>query len=74
MSNVVKIIDLKNQSEASIIDSILNENNIPHNIKSFHDSAYNGIWQTQYGWGILEAPEEYKDEIIKIFQEIKKDI
>ena len=74
MANVIKIIDLKNQSEASIIDSILNENNIPHNIKSFHDSAYDGIWQTQYGWGILEAPEEYKDEIISIYKEIKKDI
>jgi hypothetical protein len=39
-------------------------------IRSFHDSAYDGLWQTESAWGRLDAPEEFKDEILKIYQEM----
>ncbi len=65
-----KIIILKNQIEANILGPILMERNIPHIIVSYHDSAYDGIWQMQKGWGHIEAPPEYKDEITKIYQDI----
>jgi hypothetical protein len=28
------------------------------------------LWQTKTGWGHLEAPEEYADEIVKIYNEM----
>ena len=60
----------KNEIEAMLLDEILNEKQIPHMIRSYHDSAYDGLWQTQSGWGHVEAPEEYSDEILEIYNEM----
>ena len=47
-----------------------NERDIPHRIKSYHDSAYDGIYQAQKGWGVVEAPLSYKEEIISIYRDL----
>ena len=65
-----KIILLKNEIEANIMESVLKERKIPHIIVSYHDSAYDGIWQLQRGWGHVEAPGKYKDKIIRIYNDI----
>jgi hypothetical protein len=72
MNNPVRILMLSNEIEAMLLDEILTEKKIPHIIRSYHDSALNGLWQTQSGWGHVEAPEEYKNEIIMIFDEMSK--
>jgi hypothetical protein len=68
MDKTVKILVLNNAVEASLIDGLLNEREIPHVIRSYHDSAYDGMFQLQYGWGQLDAPEEFRDEIISIYE------
>ncbi len=70
MSKSVKVLMVKNEIEAMLLDEILTEKQIPHLIRSYHDSAYDGLWQTQSGWGHIEAPEEYSDEIISIYKEM----
>ena len=65
-----KIIDLNNEFEASLIEEILNDRDIPFIIRSYADTAYDGVFQVQYGWGHLEAPLGFKDEIISIYNEI----
>jgi hypothetical protein len=70
MDKTVKILILYNPIEANLLDGLLNERNIPHMIRSYHDSAYDGLWQIQSGWGQLDAPEEFKDEILKIYNEM----
>lgn len=70
MSRTEKILDLDNEIEANLINGLLNERGIPHLIRSFHDSAYDGLWQAHSGWGRLDAPEEYREEIIKIYNEM----
>jgi|GEM_PF-467142 len=72
MDNLIKILTLHNEIEAHVLSSILKEKNIPHIVKNYMDSAYNGIWQTQLGWGIIEAPSEYKDEIVSLYEEAVK--
>ena len=67
MSNPVKSLVFNNQIEAMLLDELLNEKNIPHLIRTYHDSAYDGLWQTQSGWGHIEAPEEHREEIIKLY-------
>ena len=67
-----KIIILNNIIEGKLMESILKESNIPHIIVNYHDSAYDGIWQPQRGWGHIEAPGKYKDEIIEIYKGISK--
>lgn len=70
MEKTVKILMFKNQMEAMLLDEILTEKQIPHIIRSYHDSAYDGLWQTISGWGHIEAPEEYTDEIVKTYNEM----
>lgn len=67
-----KIVVLENEIEAQLMDSILTEREIPHRMKSYHDTAYDGIFQVQKGWGHVEAPESYRDEIIAIQQELPR--
>ena len=70
MSNPVKILLFKNEIEAMLLDEILTEKKIPHLIRSYHDSAYDGLWQTQSSWGHVEAPEEYREEILQTYNEM----
>jgi len=63
----VRILVFNNEFEAKLLDEILNEKEIPHLIRSFYDSAYDGLWQLQSSWGCIEAPEEYSEEILQIY-------
>ena len=74
MEEFKKILILENEIEAQLLDSVLNERGIPHRIRSFHDSAYDGIYQAQKGWGRVEAPLEHKEEILSIYQDLPCDI
>ena len=67
----VKIAILDNIVEAQLIDSILNEHDIPHRIRSFHDTAYDGLFQFQKGWGALWTPISYKAEILEILHDVR---
>jgi len=72
MSKTERILVFDNEIEAGLLSEILNTKQIPHMIRSFHDSAYDGLFQVQAGWGILEAPEEYRDEILKLYEEMSQ--
>lgn len=68
----VKVLLFNNEFEAKLLDEILNEKNIPHLIRSYHDSVYDGLWQMQSSWGLIEAPEEYREEIIQIYSQMSE--
>jgi len=68
MAKNSKILVFNNEFEARLLDEILNEKTIPHIIRSYHDSAYDGLWQNNSGWGHIEAPEEYREDILKVFK------
>ena len=70
MNKPVKILMFKNEIEALLLDEILKEKQIPHIIRSYRDSAYDGLWQTPTGWGHLEAPEEFADEILNTYNQM----
>jgi hypothetical protein len=63
----IKILVLNNEFEAKLLDEILTEMKIPHLIRSYHDSAYDGLWQMQSSWGHIEAPEQYREEILQTY-------
>ena len=66
-----KIVELENAVEAGLIRKLLEEKNIPFRLRSYHDTAYDGIFQAQLGWGHIEAPVEYADEIRRIYADIR---
>jgi hypothetical protein len=72
MKNNVKILVFQNEIEAMLLDEILTGKQIPHLLRSYHDSAYDGLWQSQSGWGHLEAPEEYRQEILNAYNEMSQ--
>ena len=66
----IKILVFNNEFEAKLLDEVLNDKNIPHIIRSYHDSAYDGLWQMQKSWGHLEAPEEFREEILRTYTQM----
>lgn len=67
-----KVAILENEIEARFLGSVLNERDIPHLITSYHDTAYDGLYQTQKGWGYISAPEVYQEKILEIISIIRK--
>jgi len=67
----IDIAILDNIIEAQLIESILSEQKIPHLIHSFHDTAYDGLFQVQMGWGKLCAPLSNKEEILEILNDVR---
>ena len=73
MNDYIKIDTLDNEFEAQLLESILKERSIPHRLQSYYDTAFDGLFQTQKGWGHISAPEEYSTEIKEILRQMRKD-
>lgn len=72
METYQKILVINNEFEAGILEEILTDRKIPHGIVTSDDTALGGIMEMEFGWGYVEAPERYKQEILTIFEEIRK--
>jgi hypothetical protein len=72
MEKYIKIAVLDNEFEAQMLESILKERGIPHLLKSYYDTAFDGLYQTQKGWGHISAPDHYSKEIKEILSDLKK--
>ena len=72
MEDVDRIIDLDNEVIARLMESILHERDIPHILRTYHDSAYDGLFQLQSGWGQLDAPEKYREVILEVYREMSE--
>ena len=70
----VKIAILENENEARLLESILKDRGIPHRLRSYHDTAFDGLFQSQKGWGSLNAPESQKEVILEILSDLRKGI
>ena len=73
MEDYIKIATLENEIEAGLLDSVLTERNVPHLMRSYYDTAYDGLFQTQKGWGYVSAPEGYEEEIMEILADLRKE-
>lgn len=72
MTKFKKIVTLENEVEANLLSLILNQEGIPHTVKSYHDIVYDGIFQLQKGWGKIMSLPSYERKIIDILKEIRK--
>ena len=70
-SDYIKIVVLENGIEAQLIGSILDQRDIPYRIRSYHDTAYDGLFQFQKGWGKLLAPPSYRQEILTVVEDVR---
>lgn len=72
MEHYTKVAAIDNEIESQLLEEILSDLKIPHVTRSYHDTAYDGIYQLQKGWGAIYAPEPYRKEINKILLELRK--
>ncbi len=72
MSRWVKAGTVENRFEGDRVSQALDEAEIPFLMKSYHDTAYNGLYVLQKGWGVVMVPREFKDEAKKIVSDVKK--
>jgi len=63
------LITPENAAEAHALQAILAQHGIQACIVSFHDTAYDGLFQAQYGWGVLRVEEKDFPEAQKIVRE-----
>ena len=65
------LIKPENEAEANVIQSVLKEHGIAAEVRSFHDTAYDGLYQAQYGWGVIQVSDTDFPEAQRIVEEWK---
>ncbi len=69
----IKIASLENEFEAQVLKDALDKEQIPTLIRCFKDTAYDGIYILQKGWGNILVPEKYKEKATQIVSALKAD-
>jgi hypothetical protein len=70
MARTRAVLTLSNEVEARLLEATLEEQGIPHFIRSYHDSAYDGLFQQELGWGHVESLPEYEERIRAIYADL----
>jgi len=72
MDQWVKAGTVENRFEGDRISQALHEAGIPFLIKSFLDTAYDGLYIPQKGWGIVMVSEKNRVEAKRLIGEVRK--
>jgi hypothetical protein len=67
----VRAATIENIIESQILEAVLTERGMPHQIRSYHDTAYDGLFQMQKGWGEVRTPAACREEVIEILGDIR---
>jgi hypothetical protein len=71
---LVKIFTLNNKFEADLITRELEKEGITVLIRNFRDTAYNGIYIPQKGWGEVRVPEKDKQRAMELIASLENDL
>lgn len=69
-----KIAVIENRFEADLLSDALAHEGIEHVIRSFQDSAYDGLYVTQKGYAQLLTDEKDKEAALAILDDIRKSV
>jgi len=64
-----KIAVLDNEVQAEALDALLAERGIPHALKSYRDSALDGVYLSS-GWGHVAAPKEQAAAVLQALKDL----
>jgi hypothetical protein len=67
----MKKIQIENQFIETILCDELDKNNIKFSIRTFHDLAYNGLFQMSHGYGYIEIEDADEKKANTIYKKIK---
>jgi hypothetical protein len=71
---LVKIFTLNNKFEADLITRELEKAGITVMIRNFRDTAYNGIYIPQKGWGEVRVPEKDQQRAMELIASLENDL
>lgn len=71
MERWVKAGIVENRFEGDRVSQALEEAEIPFLIKSFLDTAYDGLYLPQKGWGAVMVPKKFREEAERMISEVK---
>jgi hypothetical protein len=63
---------VENRFEGDRISQALREAEIPFLIKSFLDTAYDGLYIPQKGWGAVLVPEDFLEKAEQLIGHVKE--
>ncbi|MHB8078010.1 MAG: hypothetical protein ACYDIE_01970 [Candidatus Krumholzibacteriia bacterium] len=72
MEKLEKIAVLNDEMQAQLLEAVLTDRGIPHVLRTYHDSAYDGLFQTQKGWGVVLAAPEHRAEILAVIADLER--
>jgi len=73
-TNLVKVFTLKNKFEADLITRELEKAGITVMIRNFRDTAYDGIYIPQKGWGEVRVPEKDRQRAMALISSLEDDL
>jgi hypothetical protein len=68
---VIRTATLENRFEADLVSDALDQEGIDFVIKTFEDSAYDGLWVQTKGWGLLLVEEGDVDRARSIVADVR---
>ena len=76
-SRLIPIYTLANRFEADLLMDALHRDGVPAILRSFEETAYDGLFVPQRGWGQILVPEECVSEahdvMMPLIEELQSD-
>lgn len=66
----IKLITLDNQFQADLLTDALGKRDIPFLVREYKDTAYDGLFVTQKGWGTLMVDAANLEEAKGVTKEL----
>ena len=73
-SDMVRIHTVENRFEADLLMQALGEEYIPAMLRRFEETAYDGLFVAQMGWGAILVPAEYEAEARSLIENVLESI
>jgi len=73
-SDMVRIHTVENRFEADLLLQALSEEYIPAMLRRFEETAYDGLFVTQMGWGAILVPGDYEAEARSLIESVLENI
>jgi len=71
-SRMKKVAVVENRFEADLISEALRKEGIPCMVRSYQDTAYDGIFVLQKGWGAILVPEADEEKASQIIEDLRR--
>ena len=73
-SDMVRVHTVENRFEADLLVQALNQEQIPVMLRRFEETAYDGLFVTQMGWGAILVPEDYEQTASQLINRVLESV